>query len=118
MNRLETDANAIKEKIILLKNDVLYGYMDKLKASAQFKMYEQSLLDLNRQMIDAMEKTKTNNNTLLKEEYEKNMILYRGKLKQAESCFAKQKLKLVQEAVHISIYLTNLSEQLRETYNK
>jgi hypothetical protein len=25
---------------------------------------------------------------------------------------------LVQEAVHISIYLTNLSEQLRETYNK
>ena len=113
----EDETNAIQVKIICLKNDVLHGYMDKEKAASYFTVYQSQLLKLNSDIVESIQAESTERLTrqsMLQQEYDKNMILYHGKLKQAERCFAKEKLKLIQEAVHISLYLTNLAQQIRE----
>lgn len=120
MKRLEKDSNAIKENIICLKNQVLYGYTDKLSASEYFKNYESQLLELNNQMIALVEKEPTKElvkEKLLKKEYDENMIIYKSKLNKATKTFAKPKMKLIHEAVHISMYLTNIAQQMRELNN-
>lgn len=123
MLQIETEMDAIKENIIRLKNDVLYGYTDKLKAAALFKKFEDELQRLNDEMIQYIEKAEDNEDNhakqlaMLLSEYDQNMIIYKGKLKQSEKSLQKQKQKLVQESVRISMYLTNLAHQIKEVRN-
>jgi ATP adenylyltransferase/5',5'''-P-1,P-4-tetraphosphate phosphorylase II len=118
MHGLETDTNVLKESIICLKNDVLYGYTDRKSAADKFKLMEEQLLEINKQMEEYLEKLEPADlmakRDMLEGEYTENMILYRNKLKIAGTRIYKEKYKLVKEAVHISQYLTNLAKQIRE----
>lgn len=119
INRIERNVSDRKLQIIVLKNNVLYGYISKEKAMHEFEALKEDLLTLNDALkalyeyyfteIEVVEKGYQIEK--LQQLYNENYIYYKNKMRLMKK--SDDVNKLVAESVKLSMYLTKLSEEIR-----
>ena len=107
----------IKCSIIRLRNDVLYGYVDKSKAYTLYDIFRKNLIDKSKHLEHLFEdyvKSSTVSIDLpkLEKEYGENMILYKTKLQIASKADHALKKKMVVEAVGIARHMQELHKNI------
>jgi len=119
---VEEKIRSVKDKIIVLKNDVLYGYEDRYKAMSLFEIYKKSLIEYSEQLNNLFQqyfqKMETESHHVkilsLEKEYMENLISYKQRLKTAEKTPFKQRKKIIKEAVKLNLHIEFLASQIRE----
>jgi DNA transporter len=121
MKESENKIENFKQDIIFLKNNVLYNYDNKEKAIKTFVDLKTELLKENENLKSLYDYYFTNVEMIANETdvqkltklYNENMLVYKNKMRIANVSDLKKKQKLIAESVQLSIFLNNLSEQIR-----
>jgi hypothetical protein len=119
----EDAINKLKTRIIILKNEVLYDYIGKEKAIAEYTKLRTELVDESdrlKLMFDYyIEKVDNLENELkvqnLQKEYNENMVSLKNKMKLSRNMVdsSSKRKNNITEIVRLSMFLTDLSEKIR-----
>jgi|LauGreSuBDMM15SN_2_FD.fasta_scaffold10330_3 hypothetical protein len=113
----------LKRRIIILKNEVLYGYIEKDKAITEYTTLRTNIVDESERLklmydyyienVDNLENEMEVQK--LQKEYNENLISLKNKMKLSSSSNDEpsKRKQIVTEMVQLSMFLTNLSNTIR-----